>query len=137
MVLFQATNGSPVMRFSNATHVCAINNTRPDDQFDDAESAFAVVHLLETGGRPAGNINDDGDDMFTDIPMDASACAPSGVSLAALLVVHDLAVAARAADASDVPVPATVLPVPKVLPSTSYMYVLSYNSRLRRGQEVS
>ncbi len=136
-MLFQATNGSPVMRFSNATHVCALNNTRADDQFDDAECAFAVVHLRETGGQPAGNLNDDGDDMFTDIPMDASACAPSGVSVAALLVVHDLAVAARAAEASDVLVPATVLPVPKVLPSASYTYVLSHNSRLRRGQEAS
>jgi hypothetical protein len=138
VVLFQATNGNPVMRFSNATHVCVLNNACADDDVDveNAERAFAVLRLAATDGRSSPHSNNDGNDMFTDISMGASASVPTGISAIALIVMHDLAVHARSADAS-LPAPSPVLPIPKVLPSASHQYVLSYNARLRRGQEAS
>lgn len=138
VVLFQASNGSPVMRFSNATHVCVLGNASVDDEIndDDAERAFAVVRLIGTSSCPSTHVNDEGHDMFTDIPMDASASVLSGISVTALVVMHDLAVSVRSAAAS-LPAPSPILPIPKMLPAASHKYVLSYNSRLRRGQEAS
>jgi hypothetical protein len=141
VALFQAKNGNPVMRFSNATHVCLLNHTSMcvEDDDDDAECAFAVVRLIESGHcLSSADGNRENDDMFTDILMDASASAQSSVNVTALLVMHDLAVPAMlptaAAAAS---VPSSTLPIPKVLPPASHKYVFSHNSRLRQGREAS
>lgn len=137
-MLFQATNGSPVMRFSNASHVCILNSISADDgvKNDNSERAFAVLRLIETDRRSSSHLNDECHDMFTDISMDASAAIPPCISVTALVVMHDLAVPVQSAAAA-FPVPSPALPVPKVLPSSAHKYVFSYNSRLRRGQEVS
>jgi hypothetical protein len=141
VALFQANNGNPVMRFSNATHVCVLNNTSTgvEDDDDDVECAFAVVRLIDSGRRLSSADGDcENDDMFTDISMDASASAQSIVSVTALLVMHDLAVPTmHPAAAAATSLPSSTLPIPKVLPAASCKYVFSHNSRLKQGREAS
>ena len=137
VVLFQASNGNAIMRFSNATHVCLLHSiTSVDEDNDDsAESAFAVVRLIETEGNYSVV---DTDDMFTDISMHTPASLQPRIDVSALLVMHDLAVPALLAGALPSPIlPAPVLPAPKVLPPSSYSYVFSHNSRMKQGCEAS
>ena len=141
VVLFQANNGSPVMRFSNATHVCLLNSLSmsvEDEDDDGVDCAFAVVRLVETGGLSSADGRGENDDMFTDISMETSASLPFNSTATALLVMHDLAVSAtpRTAAASAL-VPTPTLPIPKVLPPASYKFVFAHNSRLRHGREAS
>jgi hypothetical protein len=136
VVLFQASNGNAIMRFSNATHVCLLHSISAvdEDNDDSAESAFAVVRLIET----EGNCDVDADDMFTDISIDTPASLQPRIDVSALLVMHDLAVPALLAGALPAAIlPAPVLPAPKVLPPSSYSYVFSHNSRMKQGCEVS
>lgn len=138
--LFQASNGGPVMRFSNATHVCMLNNVSSTVEDDESapECAFAVVRLVDDGNVSSAKCDNETDDMFTDISMETNASFRSLVTITALLVMHDLAVPATLAAApAAVPIPSPTLPVPKVLPPTSYKYVFSHNARLRQGREAS
>jgi hypothetical protein len=138
--LFQASNGGPVMRFSNATHVCMLNNVSSTVEDDDSapECAFAVVRLVDDDNQSSANRDNETDDMFTDIPMEANASFRSLVTITALLVMHDLAVPATLAAApAAIPIPSPALPIPKILPPASYTYVFSHNARLRQGRQAS
>ena len=139
VVLFQANNGSAVMRFSNGTHVCVLSNMGlgDDDNDNDTENGFAVLRLTETRGRSNSADGIEGDDMFTDISMEATASHSSAIDISALLVMHDLAVLAIVScTAPTLPLPSPVLPIPRVLPPASCKYVLSHNVRLQQGRQA-
>jgi hypothetical protein len=141
VVLFQANSGSPVMRFSNATHVCLLNSMGicDEDNDDDAEFGFAVVRLIETDVRSnALDRCSDYDELFSDMSEKTSTCLLPEISISALLVMHDLAVAASLSAASPgTTSPSSVLPIPRVLPPDSWKYVFSHNFRMRRGRQAS
>jgi len=155
VVLFQANNGSAVMRFSSGTHVCVLSNMGlgDDDNDNDTENGFAVLRLTETRGRSNSADGIEGDDMFTDISMEATASHSSAIEISALLVMHDLAVPAAIPCAAPALVPSPILSVPRVLPPASFKcvlhplppckivtllvrYVFSHNSRLKQGRQV-
>jgi len=110
-----------------------------EDNGSDAEHAFAVMRLTdatETGVRSSSD-GIDGDDMFTDISMEAPGAHPPSIDISALLVMHDLAVLAIVScTAPTLPLPSPVLPIPRVLPPASCKYVLSHNVRLQQGRQA-
>ena len=143
------------MRFSSGTHVCVLSNMGlgDDDNDNDTENGFAVLRLTETRGRSNSADGIEGDDMFTDISMEATASHSSAIEISALLVMHDLAVPAAIPCAAPALVPSPILSVPRVLPPASFKcvlhplppckivtllfrYVFSHNSRLKQGRQV-